>query len=105
MHPWEDWAETWAHVLHMVDTLQTARAYGLPLGPRRDPAQVSDFDDLLGGWVPLTLAMNSLNRSMGLADAYPFVLSEAAVDKLRFVHRIVQRSRGAQPQPDPVART
>jgi hypothetical protein len=103
MHPWEDWAETWAHVLHMVDTLQTARAYGLPLGQPRDPAQVSDFDHLLGGWVPLTMAMNSLNRSMGLADAYPFVLSEAAIDKLRFVHRIVRRSRGAQAQPHAVA--
>jgi hypothetical protein len=39
-----------------------------------------------------------------VADAYPFVLSEAAIDKLRFVHRIVRRSRGAQAQPNPVAR-
>ncbi len=74
------------------------------LGPRRDPADVSDFDDLLGGWVPLTLAMNSLNRSMGLADAYPFILSEAAIAKLRFVHQIVRRSGRAQAQPQPVAR-
>ena len=33
MHPWEDWAETWAHYLHMVDTLETARAFGLSIRP------------------------------------------------------------------------
>ena len=44
VHPWEDWAETWAHYLHMTDTLETARAYGLALRPqpvseaRRQPA-------------------------------------------------------------------
>lgn len=104
MHPWEDWAETWAHVLHMVDTLQTARAYGLALGPRADPLDERDFAELLRGWVPLTMAMNSLNRSMGLPDAYPFVLSDVAIDKLRFVHGVVRRSRRQQPQPQAVAR-
>ena len=34
-HPWEDWAETWAHYLHMIDTLETAAACGLSLRPRR----------------------------------------------------------------------
>jgi hypothetical protein len=101
MHPWEDWAETWAHYLHMVDTLETARAYGLSLRPtavtnrragkpvaasRLDP---SSFEDLIGGWVPLTLALNSLNRSMGTRDGYPFVLSRPAIAKLRFVHEVV----------------
>jgi len=104
MHPWEDWAETWAHYLHIVDTLQTARAYGLELRPRpvadrpapkvaADQLNMRDFDDLMEGWVPLTLAMNGLNRSMGIADSYPFVLSEAAADKLRFVHRVVRGPR------------
>lgn len=101
MHPWEDWAETWAHYLHMTDTLETARAYGLALKP-----QVADggslgrtlmtrrldlhsFDDIINGWVTVTLALNSLNRSMGLTDPYPFVLSAAAIEKLRFVHEVV----------------
>ena len=101
MHPWEDWAETWAHYLHMVDTLGSARAYGVslrakPVGGAAEP-QVSarkldfeDFDDLIAGWVPLTLALNGLNRSMGFADPYPFVLSESAVKKLRFVHEVIE---------------
>jgi hypothetical protein len=28
-HPWEDFAETWAHYLHIVDALETARSYGV----------------------------------------------------------------------------
>jgi hypothetical protein len=102
MHPWEDWAETWAHYLHIFDTLETARAYGLALRPRAvdeghvdmAPMAVSrldprSFDDLVGGWIPLTLVLNSLNRSMGLPDPYPFVLSEGAIEKLRFVHQVI----------------
>ena len=104
MHPWEDWAESFAHYLHMADTLETARAYGLALRPEvgssraARPAELTarrldlhDFEDLVGGWVPLTLALNSLNRSMGLADLYPFVLSTSATDKLRFVHDVVTK--------------
>ena len=34
-HPWEDWAETWAHYLHMTDALETAAASGLWLRPKR----------------------------------------------------------------------
>jgi hypothetical protein len=101
MHPWEDWAETWAHYLHMVDTLDTARAYGMTLkpkpvdGPRKGRVvrvrsiDFEDFDALLERWVDLTLALNGMNRSMGLNDPYPFVLSDRAVQKLRFVHDVV----------------
>ena len=95
MHPWEDWAETFAHYLHIVDTLETARAYGLTLRPGASGASLpdmtarrldfADFDDLITAWFPLTNALNSLNRSMGLADLYPFVLSDPAIAKLRFV--------------------
>ncbi len=102
MHPWEDWAETWAHYLHMVDTLETARSYGLALRPApQDGARVAsvvvrrlafdDFDDLVTAWIPLTLALNSLNRSMGLDDAYAFVISDAAIAKQRFVHETIER--------------
>ena len=104
MHPWEDWAETWAHYLHMADTLQTARAYGLSLRPSagqpRETAltatwlDLHSFEELIGGWIPLTVALNSLNRSMGTNDSYPFVLSQPAIDKLRFVHNVIEGWRG-----------
>lgn len=94
VHPWEDWAETWAHYLHMFDTLETASACGLSLKPDRGdepalpkPARIDGpFDKLMDAWFPLTYALNNLNRGLGLADAYPFVLSTSAVEKLRFIH-------------------
>ena len=106
MHPWEDWAETWAHYLHMVDTLETAKSHGLSL---RVPAaesrgtQISteglafrEFESLISNWNAVTLALNSLNRSMGMKDAYPFVLSPKVLEKLRFVHEIIQARRPNQ---------
>jgi hypothetical protein len=103
-HPWEDWAETWAHYLHIVDTMETASAFGI--APRRragsgpnladdpnfDPYQETDFSRLIEAWLPLTYAVNSLNRSMGQPDLYPFVLSLGALEKLRFVHDVIRRS-------------
>jgi hypothetical protein len=98
MHPWEDWAETWAHYLHMVDTLETAKSHGLtlrtPAGERGERVVTErlafvDFDALSAGWNAVTLALNSLNRSMGMEDAYPFVLTAPVLDKLRFVHKLV----------------
>lgn len=100
-HPWEDWAETWAHYLHMVDTLQTASACGLTLRPRRQDeptmkaapnpldARPDRFADLMANWFPLTYVLNNLNRGMGLPDGYPFVLADPAIEKLRFVHDTV----------------
>jgi hypothetical protein len=100
-HPWEDFAETWAHYLHIVDTLETAAAFGLRVHPRagRDPALVTeidfdayrqnDFDALLDAWLPLTYAVNSLNQSMGQPDLYPFVLAPTVMGKLRFVHGLI----------------
>jgi hypothetical protein len=100
-HPWEDWAETWAHYLHITDTLETAVACGLALQPTRpgepslapDPALVGrrapSFEALIDPWFPLTYVLNNLNRAMGLPDAYPFVLSAPAVAKLRFVHEVI----------------
>ena len=103
MHPWEDWAETWAHYLHMVDTLETAQSYGLVLRPTpiggamSEPVSAhrvhfNEFQDLISAWVPLTVALNSLNRSMGLPDMYPFVLAEPVIAKLRFVHQVVDHA-------------
>jgi hypothetical protein len=103
MHPWEDWAETWAHYLHMVDTLETAKSHGLTLrvpGAERSNEQMStdalafrDFESLTSSWNAVTLALNSLNRSMGMKDAYPFVLSPKVLEKLRFVHDLIQSRR------------
>lgn len=100
MHPFEDWAETWAHYLHMFDTLETANACGMALNPdnRREPSMDPDasaqithaFDDMIERWFALTYALNSLNRSMGLADAYPFTLPTPVIEKLRFVHRVIR---------------
>nr|WP_314071719.1 putative zinc-binding peptidase [uncultured Roseococcus sp.] len=99
-HPWEDFAETWAHYLHIVDTLEMARALGLEVSPRVDrsgelstevdfdPYRSTDIAAVMEAWVPLTVAVNSLNRSMGVPDLYPFVLSPAVVAKLGFVQSL-----------------
>ncbi len=98
-HPWEDWAESWAHVLHMLDTLETAVQFGVSLQSenpdttaraRLDPFTHDNFQDIYDQWVPLTFALNSLNRSMGHDDAYPFVLAPPVVEKLARVYRIMR---------------
>jgi len=101
-HPWEDWAETWAHYLHMVDLLETAASYNtrvvVPGSEAEEAEEVAnpfetgagDFDQLVEQWVPLTLLLNSLNRSLGQDDAYPFALTSGALQKLRFVHDLIQ---------------
>jgi hypothetical protein len=103
-HAWEDWAETFAHYLHIRDTLQTASAYGLWVGGpdapvRTDPSaplavlpteRADTVEDLVAMWLPLTYALNQVNRSMGRDDLYPFVLAPRVVEKLGFVHRLVQ---------------
>jgi hypothetical protein len=94
-HPWEDWAETFAHYLHIRDTLQTAAAWRVIVaGPEGTPnaavprAATSDFGELVATWLPLTAALNAVNRSMGKDDLYPFVLPDPVLDKLEFVHRV-----------------
>ena len=98
-HPWEDWAETWAHYLHMMDTLETAFHAGLVVKTdKRDlnnlefienPIGAQDFEKILQNWMTVTFNLNALNRSMGLEDAYPFTLTDAVLDKLRFIHQQV----------------
>jgi hypothetical protein len=107
VHPWEDWAETFAHYLHIRDTLQTAAAWGVRvLGPdlalsvawdaqltARPTDDVDEFGELLRTWLPLTYALNAQNRSMGKDDLYPFVLAPTVVEKLRFAHGVVTATR------------
>jgi hypothetical protein len=100
-HAWEDFAETWAHYLHIIDTLETARAFRVRVDPEAAPTdalaadvdfEVYDpnaFEAIMGAWVPLAFAVNSLNRSMGQPDLYPFVLGPAVIRKLEFIHRLV----------------
>lgn len=108
-HPWEDWAETWAHYLHMIDTLETAADFGIKLHPPENPqrevepapalptAAKSAFDTMLDDWFALTFAVNSINRSMGLKDLYPFVLSAPVIAKLRFVHELIAEAARVSP--------
>ncbi len=107
-HPWEDFAETWAHYMHMVDALETARAFGLVIGvalpdqPNSsleaafDPYCAGEMDDLIAAWVPVTIALNGLNRSLGQPDLYPFVLSEAVIQKLDFIHSLIRETKSSQ---------
>ncbi len=101
MHPSEDWAETFAHVLHLRDTLQTAAAYGVRVdGPTGRPdlhaepvdAGAGGLRAMLDDWLGLTYALNAVNRSLGFDDLYPFVLSPPVIDKLAFVDGLIARS-------------
>ena len=102
-HPWEDWAETWAHWLHMRDTLETAEAAqcqsniprpkidtSILCGEGQPPTpEMQAFGERMGRWVALTTLVNELTRSMGQPDAYPFVCSGEVLKKLYFIDRVV----------------
>ncbi|MBM6594517.1 zinc-binding metallopeptidase family protein [Microvirga pudoricolor] len=100
-HPWEDFAETWAHYLHIVDTLEMARAFNVDVRPDLDqsglltarvtfdPYEHQSIDVLVDTWLPMTFALNGINRCMGIADLYPFVLSPAMIRKLGFINDLV----------------
>ncbi|HEY3737024.1 MAG TPA: putative zinc-binding metallopeptidase [Jatrophihabitans sp.] len=96
MHPAEDWAETFAHYLHIRDTLDTAAAFGhAPAGatlatPLSGPGA---FERIIELWLPLAWSLNMINRSMGHHDLYPFVLPETALHKMRFVHDLVNATQ------------
>jgi hypothetical protein len=106
-HPWEDWAETWAHYLHMADTADTAMSFGVDAqnvelaSDLFEPADLwqpehpgaMKFLDFLNGWVRLTNVLNELSRSMGQPDYYPFVLPRTAVGKLQFIHQVITEAR------------
>ena len=107
-HPWEDWAETWAHYLHVVDSLGTALGFGIDADDLEahavpftradlydpDDADADRFLGLLNGWIEMTMVLNELARSMGQPDFYPFVMSRPVVAKLQFVQLIVRGAHG-----------
>jgi hypothetical protein len=106
-HPWEDWAESWAHVLHMIDALETADSIGVSLQPPRanEPAlslparaaldDAAQFSAMIRAWLSLTYALNNFTRGLGLPDSYPFVLSNRVVEKLRFVYQTIKQGARA----------
>jgi hypothetical protein len=109
-HPWEDWAETWAHYLHISDTLEVASNFGLiskRLKLETNPSagggsqfapKPKTFDEVIEAWAQLSVALNSINRSMGLSDIYPFVLSRPVVEKLRFISEVIAGSEVRVPR-------
>ncbi|MDO7171200.1 putative zinc-binding metallopeptidase [Mariniflexile sp. AS56] len=100
-HAWEDWAETWAHYLHLMDTLETANSFGVSFYPEKEyvkqllidrcpnPYLTENFKDIFDASVALTCTANSLNRSMGLPDIYPFVVPIKVIQKLTFIHDLL----------------
>ncbi|MDT8429715.1 MAG: putative zinc-binding metallopeptidase [Pseudomonadales bacterium] len=107
-HPWEDWAETWAHYLHMTDTLSAAEQFGIDadgLSVQMDPFTPEQLDDcpfqidaergthpflgMVNRWVRLSSVLNMLARSMGQPDSYPFVLTLQTLRKMYLVHAVI----------------
>jgi hypothetical protein len=120
-HPWEDFAETFAHCLLIIDTIETAAAYGMRAKPRHadaslelppvsfDPYLASDMSTIIDNWIPLASLLNNLNRAVGQPDAYPFVLSAAVIEKLAFVNELLHRfprqvlnGKAVEQQPEPL---
>jgi hypothetical protein len=107
-HPWEDFAETFAHYLHVVDTTEMATAFGVRLRPAVDtrgeltawldfdPYAVSKIEDLIDNWVPLSSLINNLNRAVGQHDAYPFVLTPDVIEKLAFIAKVIRAAGTVQ---------
>ena len=99
-HPWEDWAETWAHFLHITDTLETATECGLALLPNEHQKQtvrprfslrkpgLVPFDRMMADWFAVAYLLNNLDRGLGQKDSYPFVLSDPVIEKLRLIHEV-----------------
>jgi hypothetical protein len=111
-HPWEDWAETWTHVLHMADTLSTAMSFGIDprwldveieAFPREalyrpDEPEAARFLNFFNSWIALTSVMNEMSRGMGLPDFYPYTLPQPVVAKLHFIFVVTRAERDKSQQ-------
>jgi len=100
MHPAEDWAETFAHYLHIRSTLDTSAAYGLAPATgtyQRKILGPSAFDTIIQMWLPLAWSLNMVNRSMGKPDLYPFLLPSTVLDKMRLIHVVIDETAAGQP--------
>ena len=85
MHPWEDFAETFATYLDMVSVLDTAHQVEFV----RTPPRFGDFDALAKQYQKIGIGVNEINRTMGLLDLVPEVLAEGVQVKMRFVHDLI----------------
>jgi hypothetical protein len=106
MHPAEDWAETFAHYLHIRDTLDTSAWCGLAPATAtfdRPPLGPSAFPNIIEMWLPLSWSLNMVNRSMGRDDLYPFVLPPAVMDKMQFIHTVIDNVTSAASGPAAVS--
>jgi hypothetical protein len=106
-HPWEDWAECWAHYMHMSDMVDTANSFGLSLDLARleftpftrdvlyapDHPRADRYLAFVNHWAELTMLMNGMARAMGQPDIYPFVLAHQVLAKLQFIHLVVSEER------------
>ncbi len=106
-HPWEDWAESWAHYLHLRDALNSAASFGLSADNVESRVQPFSADalwdvsrsgsdeylQLINDWLRLTSVLNELSDSMGQAPFYPFLLSRKVVAKLQFIHEVIAHAR------------
>lgn len=107
-HPWEDWAETWAHYLHIIDTLETAYYFGLSPNPITnaknilkttmlfDPYEEPKFQRIIDNCIPVFFAINAINRGMGIPDIYPFVTTKVVVKKMKFIHQLIINAQKRQ---------
>src|ERR1700733_6763098 len=106
MHPAEDWAETFAHYLHIRDTLDTSAWCGFASASAtfdRPAFGPSAFPNIIEMWLPLSWSLNMVNRSMGHSDLYPFVLTVAVLDKMQFIHTVIDEVVSAAQGPAAVA--
>jgi len=105
MHPWEDFAETFAHYQHILDTLTTVANGGLRIIPKpdaafftrevqpRDSYAETPFQEALADWHWVSHLLNRANHAMGKGDLYPFQIPEPVGNKLQFVHDVVAGAR------------
>ncbi len=106
-HPWEDWAETWTHYLHITDAMETASVFGLhdvttpaahfpeetielPCGLSLRRMEAARFLAVIENWTQISPALNELAESLGHSTLYPYALSAPVVRKLNFIHFMVQ---------------
>ncbi|MBL3562769.1 zinc-binding metallopeptidase family protein [Rhodovulum sulfidophilum] len=93
-HPWEDFADTWAHLFHILDSMETALAYDLLRDDGLQGLEVAALaalpvERLAEPWIALSVALNAVNEAMGHGRFYPFVLSPAVLEKLEAIRRLL----------------
>lgn len=84
-HPWEDFAESWAQVMHVHDVVETGASWGVVTAP----ADLKDASAWLSASITASVAANELARSMGMRDLYPFALTPGVRVKVEFCWQLL----------------